>query len=282
MSDTLTAPPLSEADLRLWSDYLGPLTGWTFGRLRAPVLAAALEQRMAAVGISSYRDFRAFVSTRDDLTELALLLELLGDRGTSFFKNDAVFRAIAETVLPGLLESAGQGRQLNILSAGCSTGQELYSLAMLVEAAAAEEVRPQFAFWGADLSQKALSYARNGSYSREEIESLPRQHRGHLLATLHPNGMRYQLPPETRSRATFFWANLVAPASDERRYDLILCQNVLPAFHARAALDVVDHLCAQLGPGGYLFLGPGEVADAMPAGVTVEPLRRVRAFRRAS
>lgn len=279
--DSKTLEPLTDAELREWSDYLGDVVGWTFGRLRARVLTQALADRMSRHGYTSYHEFLQLVSRSQDGTEVAHLVELIVNRETSFFRNEPVFTALTQRVLPELLASSPAGSTLNFLSAGCSTGQEVYSMAMAVDQAMPAEGSRPVAFWGRDISQPALAYARDGRYTRSEIESLPQAFRGYLCAHLDTQGMRYQVPEEVRSRTTFAWTNLHQSAVGGLTYDAIICQNVLLYFHARAAIKVVHHLCSRLSPGGYLFLGPGEATETLPTGVELVHFPQARALRRA-
>lgn len=275
-----SAPALSDADLRQWSTLLGEVAGWTFGRLRAPTLARGLTTRMTATGCGSYQAYFDRVSSSKDAMELAHLVELLVNGESSFFRNEPIFRAIGERVIPEILaRRVATGRPANVLSAGCSTGQEPYSLALAFAERAAEDTEA-FTIWGADISRTALAFARRGRYTPEDIESIPRRYRGYLKASIDARGMGYEISEEIKARTTFAWANLDSPGDGTLLYDLIVCQNVLIYFHARSAARVVHHLCGRLAPGGYLFLGPGEAVDVLPPGVEVVPFPQARAFHR--
>jgi chemotaxis protein methyltransferase CheR len=274
------AQVLTDDELRLWSDFIGQCGGWTFGRSRAHVLARALHARLEALGCASLRAYYEFVSAdRDGMTEVPHLVELIVNQETSFFRNEALFKVLVEKVFPDLRERGSATGTINVLSAGCSKGQEAYSIAL---AMANDEIwrTRDIVIWGTDISRRALKAAREARYSQEEIDAIPRQYRGLLQATLVNNAMIYEIPAAIRDHVRFVCANLVAPGESGLTYDLILCQNVLFYFTARASALVVDQLCSRLAPGGYLFLGAGEAADRSPAGVEIVPFPQACAFRR--
>ena len=222
---------------------------------RSADLAALLERRMQAAGSSHFADYRHLLE-RADGAEWAALAPLLTVPETYFFRMPEHFEALALDALPEVMRRNANRRTLRLLSAGCASGEEAYSLRILLN-----ERFPQLKDWqvtivGVDLSEAALTRARTGDYNAWSLRATSELRR---RANFTIAGKLFRLRPEARAGVEFRRQNLLEPtAAGEAPYDVIFCRNVLIYFSEQAIREVVARLTARLAPQGYLFLGPAE------------------------
>ena len=171
------------------------------------------------------------------------VIEALLNHETSFFRDLAQFKSLTDEVLPAL---GGNARKLRAWSAGCSTGQEAYSLAMAAPA--------ELDILGSDISAAAIGQARDGLYSQFEAQrGMPITR---LIAHFEMNHEAWRAKPALRTRVQWAVHNLLDPAPG--RFDLILCRNVLLYFSPEKRALVFDRLAEAIAPNGVLMLGAGE------------------------
>jgi chemotaxis protein methyltransferase CheR len=193
----------------------------------------------------------------DDPAEQLLLAEELTVGETYFFRNNDQFRAFTGIVLPGAMRARADQHELSFLSAGCSSGEEPYTLAMLIREAV--PVPPwQVSIRAVDLNPAALRRAVAGRYSSWSLREMSADMRDRWLI---PAGRDMQVSPELREMVRFEQANLADPDSGIFRagaYDAIFCRNVIMYFSPAVQHAVISRLAQSLKPGGYLFLGHAE------------------------
>ena len=173
------------------------------------------------------------------------VIEALLNHETSFFRDLVQFRSLTDEVLPALAEARGKGR-VRAWSAGCSTGQEAYSLAMAVPS--------DLEILATDISPAAIGQAREGLYSQFEAQrGMPITR---LIAHFEMEDEAWRANPTLRARVQWAVHNLLDPAPG--RFELILCRNVLLYFSPAMRARVFDRLAEAIAPGGVLMLGAGE------------------------
>jgi chemotaxis protein methyltransferase CheR len=178
---------------------------------------------------------------------------------TSFFRDPGLFEALRSTILPELIHLRASTRRLRIWSAACSTGQETFSVAILLA-----ELLPSLADWdikilGTDLSHQAVDYAERGRFRRNEVQrGLPPE----LLARCFTEeGDEWAVQPRIAALCHFRHLNLCTPSAHLPRFDLILLRNVLLYVSPGDCTAVLRHMHDQLVPEGYLILGDAEQAE---------------------
>jgi chemotaxis protein methyltransferase CheR len=178
---------------------------------------------------------------------------------TSFFRDVKVFDALRETILPRLIEANSSMRRLRIWSAACSTGQEAYSVAMLLC-----EHFPALADWdvrivGTDISSEVVEYAGRARYRRIEVNrGLPARM---LVKYLTRDGEEWQVIPRLKSMCAFLYTDLRGPLPQLPVFDLVLMRNVLLYFSEQDRSAVFGRVRRQMEPGGTLVLGASEQAE---------------------
>lgn len=248
---------LSEPDFARVRDLLGRAAGLVFDDSRRDSLAYSLGERLVACGLASVD---AYLSRLDgDGDELQALLNAVTIQETHFFRNPPQFRALRQHVLPQLIRRAAAGsRQLRVWSAGCSTGEEPYSVAMLLR-----ELLPSTEGWdvkvlATDVSTRALDVARAGRYTRRALLAAPKDDVARWFVQV---GDEYVVRPEVRELVEFRHHNLVTepvPFPADERIDLLLCRNVTIYFSRDTTRRLMTSFHDALADGGYLFLGHSE------------------------
>lgn len=260
----------SEASFQIIADLLLARTGQQLTQSRKWRLVSALSGIFREHDISNIDQLVCLLGTPskgapDSADGLANdIVEALLNNETSFFRDKPTFDQIPEQILPELRNRRAHLRRLSIWCAGCSTGQEVHSLAMLFD-----EQRDLWAGWtieilGTDISEKAVKIARNAVYSQFEIQ------RGlgvtEMLTHFDETPQGWRLREQPRGFSRFEQHNLLGPAhapfpgSSRRRvpFDLILCRNVLLYFDAAKRALAFERLASAVADDGYLMLGAGE------------------------
>jgi chemotaxis protein methyltransferase CheR len=255
------ARPVGEAFDRLKRQVIAR-TGHFYYQDKDDVLWERVRRRVAAVGASS---LEAYLGRLDDAQqgagEWAALESELTIGETYFFRYREQFQALRTTILPAILKAARETRRLRIWSAGCATGAEPYSLAILLR----EMLGEAFDSWsisilGTDINEAFLAAARDARFSHWALRSLSAEQ---CDAWFHREGERWVVRPEHRSRVRFQRGNLLdllgpAPPLELVDFDLILCRNVLIYFHPQQVAEVAGALVRRLRPHGWLLVGHAE------------------------
>lgn len=225
-------------------------------------LLERLRRRLAAVGD---RDFAAYLARLEEPVagpaEWRALEAEISIGETFFFRYADQFEALRRVILPDLLERNAASRELRILSAGCSTGAEAYSIAILLdEMLGGERAAWRISILGVDLNNDVLAAAREAVFSRWALRSLTPEQRD---AWFTPLDSRWALRPRYREGVRFARLNLLdllgaAPPLEITDFDLILCRNVLIYFHPDQVLAVSSALVDRLKPEGWLLVGHAE------------------------
>jgi chemotaxis methyl-accepting protein methylase len=306
VSQPANLPELSVQECLLWQEFIRQRCGLVFSASRQRVLRQSLLARMRLHRLQSFREYYHYVAFHPAAAaEWQALLELLLNHETHFFRHQPSFAALTEHVLPALMQDRSQGSTITMWSAGCSLGQEAYSLAMAFLDLTAPPSSPCYkrrgswahADWqvkviGTDISYQALEKARRGQYKFHETRLLPDHYRQHHFTMLKngPNVV-YQVVPRLRAVVDFHYMNLCDPQSASPvlppfiggkggGVEVIFCQNVLIYFPQEDRSGIVQRLCQFLRPGGYLFLGPAEVLSLRLPGIQPVQLAHVLLYQR--
>jgi chemotaxis protein methyltransferase CheR len=231
--------------------------GLQFDDGRLGFLSEVLQRRIAETGRRPafyLADLETGAAGGDDVRALARELTVAE---TYFFRNAEQFQALREIVLPERARARALNRRLRILSAGCASGEEPYTLAIVVREQAAL-AGYEVSIRGADVNPERLLRAAAGRYSSWALRETPDELRDRYF---RQDGREYVLDPELRSAVTFEERNLAELGIglwQPQTLDVVFCRNVLMYFAPEVARAVVDRIAGSLVPGGYLFLGSAE------------------------
>ena len=256
-------------------DRIRERSGIDFSTYKTATIVRRLRGRMGATKVASLAEYADLVE--HDPEEYARLVSSLLIKVTEFFRDPKVFEYLRDDTLPALIDEAlADGRQLRVWSAGCSTGEEAYSLAItLAEALGTDRAAFDVRVFATDIDSSAIAFARRGVYPASALQKVPAAIRERYFAKTDGG---YEVVKSLRSLMTFGEHDLGARAPFPR-IDLILCRNVLIYFTVpmqRAALETFGF---SLRDGGRLVLGPSETVAAMP-GLYDEDHGRLRVYRR--
>ena len=209
---------------------------------------------------------RLHVDRRSELADA--VAEALTINETSFFRDRGLFAAVSDRLLPRLLETRRDKRRLRIWCAGCSTGQEPYSIAVVLEDMIRQLSGWQVEILATDLSRTVIEIAKAGIYSQFEVQrGLPVTM---LLRHFSRHGEGWRISDHLRSKVTFRTQNLLAIPRDFGPFDLVFCRNVLFYFDAATKRRVISGLVDALAPDGCLALGGGERVGALCSDLLTE------------
>jgi chemotaxis protein methyltransferase CheR len=244
-------------------DYLRELVLSRSANLFDPSRNALFETRLTpiarAAGASDLEEFVNILRVDRSPHLRRTVAEAMTINETSFFRDAGLFEVLRKTILPRLIEANSAERRLRIWSAAASTGQEAYSLAMLLC-----EHFPDLTNWdvkilATDISSQVVEYARRGLYRRIEVNrGLPARM---LVKYLVRDGDVWEVAPILRSMCDFQVANLYAPLPALAHFDLVLLRNVLLYFNPQCRNSVLQAVHRQIACGGYLLLGASEQAE---------------------
>ena len=284
---TVREPAKGDADAlapQIWCDLILRRAGLSFRSARLPDVIGIVREQATARGCASEAAYYQLLSrSADSGADWDVLIERLLNHETSFFRHPPSFEALRTHILPELRDARARTRsgRLNLWSAGCSTGQEAYSRAML--AMDDDALRGEFTVWGGDISRHAIDIARRGRYSARAVATVPPNYRERFFrgvaATPAP---AFEIADELRQRVRFMATNLVGADGFSANHDVIFCHNVLIYFSPAAVDQAIAFLASRLTLGGYLLLGPGEAPSARPPGLEPVTVGGVRAFQRRS
>jgi chemotaxis protein methyltransferase CheR len=215
------------------------------------LVSARLRKLARAGGHRSFQEYyRSIVGDRTGESLLAMI-DALATNHTSFLREPDHFEFLQQQVLPKLMSRD----TIEIWTAACSTGEEVWTLAMyLNEAAGSRKVR----IYASDISNKALAQAQTASYPRERCAGIPPQWLNRYFKPEKPPSTNYTVAPSIRSQAMFRRINLVQPYAWPRSFPVIFCRNVMIYFDRETQEKVVRQMSEYLEPGGYLFVGHAE------------------------
>lgn len=262
---------LSDRDFTRVVAFVGAEAGIHLGEHKREMVQARLSSRIRSLGVEGFSAYMRYAFESEmGVVERPRLLDALTTNKTEFFREADHFRFLTEHALPALLRDdpgLRAGGQLNVWSAGCSTGEEPYTIAMVLSEYAIDHRGPGFAIFASDICGDALSTARRAVYSDEKLLPVSEQLRKrYFLRSKDPARREYRAAPELRARVRFARANLVKdPAPFAGQCDIVFCRNALIYFDRTVQAKVIAKFSRAVRPGGYLFLGHSETLQGFDA-----------------
>ena len=269
---------MTEKQFLLWRELLESRTGIFITQQRQSYLQSSLKQRMRELDYTDYQSYYDYV-VRGPLgkIEWARLIDRLTVQETRFFRDQAAFEFV-EKFIATRPEKFSKKHPLDIWSVGCSSGEEVYSLAILAQEALNRRQKDASCMvTGTDISIPVLNKARLGVYSKRRIESLNTYYKNNYFSELASG--EFELISEIKHKTCFAQVNVLKlsdMASTQRH--IIYCQNLLIFFRRWRRQEILNHLVDRLVPGGLLLIGMGEAVDWHHP--DIEPVKgeRVSAF----
>ena len=235
-------------------DYIRASRGFDFGGYKRPSLQRRIHKRMEATGTESYDAYRAYLEEHDG--EFAALFNTILINVTSFFRDGPAWDYLRTDILPRIVEGSGTQHTVRVWSAGCASGEEAYTLAIVfAEALGEAESRERVKIYATDVDEDALTEGRHGVYTPARLENVPDDLRERYFVR---SERLYTVKPELR-RTVIFGRHDVVHDPPISRIDLLVSRNTLMYFTRDAQERILANFHFSLRPTGYLFLGKSEM-----------------------
>ena len=256
-----------------FSSFIQNELGIKMPEAKKTMLQARLQKRLRKLGIESFQEYYNFVfSNRGIDKELYNMIDAVTTNKTDFFREPQHFDTLVQTIIPELIHAYGMGirKKALIWSAGCSSGEEVYTLAMVLNEFKTRLPEFNFSILGTDISTRVLKSAALGIYTHEKIEPVPLPlRRKYLLKSRDKDKNLVRIIPGLRANTFFRRLNFMDSNFGIRQpADIIFCRNVLIYFDRETQEKVLNRLCQYLVSGGYLFTGHSETLNGLNVPLT--------------
>ena len=235
-------------------DYLRRTRGFDFGGYKRSSLMRRVEHRLQSVGVTDFTDYVDYLEVHPE--EFERLFNTILINVTAFLRDDAPWQYLREEIIPGILSQKGSDEPIRVWSAGCASGEEAYSLAMLfAEAMGLDAFRARARIYATDVDEEALATARAAAYPPKELATVPEEMRARYFQAV---GDKLVFQPDLR-RAVIFGRHDLLQDAPISRLDLLVCRNTLMYFNSETQARVLARLHFGLNDLGFLFLGKAEM-----------------------
>jgi len=251
---------LSDRQFREISDVVKSICGINLHQGKRELVKARLAKRLRLLGLSGYKEYLQYIENDASGEEFVAMLDALSTNLTGFFREADHFAHLTRDALPGLIERAQKrDRRVRMWSAGCSSGEEPYSMAVIVH-----ESVPNLSEWdirilATDLSTRMLARAKEAVYPKKRIETVPAMNRARYFTCIQNRPEKlYEVNDNLRSLVHIARLNLMDEWPMKGPFDVIFCRNVMIYFDKETQSELVEKFWRILAPGGYLYIGHSE------------------------
>ncbi|MFQ5536324.1 MAG: CheR family methyltransferase [Gemmatimonadota bacterium] len=254
-----------EGQFPVIKNLLYEIAGINLSETKRPLVLSRITRRLRATGHTSVREYLAFVQSAEGRKELTEMVDVLTTNKTSFFREDAHFEYMRESWLPTM----APGQVHSLWSAGCSSGEEPYTVAMVYAEFAGSgrtHGRPACRILATDLSNRVLEKAKRGLYREEQLASIPEALRRKYFRTSSGSGV-FEVSERLRRMVRFARLNLMDRWPMKGPFDGIFCRNVMIYFDRGTREVLVQRFEKLLRPGGLLFVGHSESLTSLRHGL---------------
>lgn len=259
MDEAVKYGDLSDYDFKRLSVFIYDHYGINLYPKKKLLVKSRLQKRIAHLGLKNYSEYCNFLlKSNDGLEESIHMIDRISTNKTDFFRESDHFEFLANTLLTDYLKE-NSSTNLKIWSAGCSSGQEPYTIAMVLS-----EVKNKFGInfeiFASDISISMLKIANNAVYPFDQLNQIPNQYKkAYLLRSKDRKNPKFRINTTLRNKVHFFHSNLLEEQkSVKEKMDIIFCRNTLIYFDRETQRKVINNLLDKLKPNGYLFIGHSE------------------------
>ncbi len=254
---------MTAADFERLSTFIYGHCGIKMPPAKKTMLEARLQKRLRVKGIKTFREYCDMVFDSPQGTdELVHMIDAVTTNKTDFFREPVHFTYLTETIFPEYLNGDKKNRQpFTVWSAGCSSGEEPYTLAIVLTEFAAQNPGFNFSIMATDISTRVLEKAKTGIYDERQIAMIPLSlKQKYFLRSKDRKKEQVRVAPQLRSLIAFQWLNLMDEKYmlREGSIDAIFCRNVIIYFDRNTQCELLKRLCRYIRNDGYLFLGHSE------------------------
>ncbi len=264
---------LSEADFKAFSDFIYNQYGIKMPPIKRIMLQGRLLKRIRELNLKSYTEYKNyFFSKEGQEKEIYNFLNVVTTNKTDFFREPVHFDFLRDTVLPEFI-SKQSGSSFKVWSAGCSSGEEPYTISILLNEFKLNNPTFSFNILGSDISNRVLTNASKGVYAENKVALLPIDiKKRYFLKSKDRLNPTVRVRPELQKNLALKHVNLMNKSYDvNEKFNVIFCRNVLIYFDRETQESVINKLSQHLLPGGYFFIGHSESLSGMNV-----PLEHIR------
>ena len=253
------SPDMSETDFQVIADIAHQEAGLVFTPEKASLVRSRINRRLRKLGIKRFSDYIAYITSPKGEGEQKSMIYSLTTNISSFFRESHHFDLFANKVFPQLLSNARNGGRVRIWSAGCSSGQEPYSIAMTMHSIAPDISKLDVKVLATDIDADVLEVAKTGFYHSSEIENIIKNYRNEYFSPSTSDTQNgYLIDNRIRSLITFRELNLLHDWPMNGLFDVIFCRNVVIYFDETTQLRLWPRFEKATAPKGWLFVGHSE------------------------
>jgi len=245
----------SESDFQSLSKLAYEQTGIVLPASKRNLIYGRLSRRLRALGLTSFRDYRAYLADQGGAAEMQNFVNSISTNLTKFFRESHHFDHFRTSVAVPYAKARGRGSRLRVWSAGCSTGEEPYTIAVVLQREIADIARHDVRILATDIDTEVLAKAARGEYPENLIDDVPEAYQGYFK---FDGGTTVRLGEATRSLIAFRQLNLLGAWPFRGQFDAIFCRNVMIYFDGPTKTELVDRFIQRLTPGGWLYIGHSE------------------------
>jgi len=245
-------------DFRQIAAMLHADSGIYLSEQKESLVYSRLVKRLRVLGLASFKDYCALVADHSGAQERQNMLAALTTNVTRFFREPHHFEYLKGTVLPPLLQAAKRGGRVRIWSAGCSKGQEPYSIAMTILSLMPDAVNYDVRVLATDIDPNVLQEGRDGLYDKTELEDMPKPERSRFFSAANGSASSFSVSDDMRRLVSFKELNLVGQWPVKGPFNVIFCRNVVIYFNEETQSKIWDRFSSLLVPQGLLCIGHSE------------------------
>ncbi|MDA3892014.1 MAG: methyltransferase domain-containing protein [Salinivirgaceae bacterium] len=263
---------LPDKEFNQLSQYIQNNYGIKMPPAKKIVLQGRLQKRLRKLQIPDYKSYVEYVFSKEGENEIIHMMDVVSTNKTDFYREPIHFEILAEEILPKLLAIKGRGK-INVWSAGCSSGEEPYTIAIVLNEFKDKNPGFDFTITATDISTQMLQNGANAIYKEERIEIIPLNlKKKYFLKSKDRTTPMVRVNKELRNKVNFMRLNFMNTTYQvNEMFDIIFCRNALIYFERDNQEQVINKLCNKLHPSGYFFLGHSESITNMKV-----PLKSIR------
>ena len=264
---------LTDEDFGKLSSFIYEELGIKMPYTKKVMVQSRLHKRVADLKMASFKEYIEFVFSKEGQgEEIIKMIDLITTNKTEFFRESSHFEFLTNKVLPEICSDKSAGKKIKIWSAGCSSGEEPYTIAIILKEFFQNYQDFDFEIFATDISLRILQKAATAIYHEDRIKTIPSDlKRKYFLRSKDQSNKTVRLVPEIRSRVNFQRLNFMDPYySIEKEFDIAFCRNVLIYFDTETQQQVISKIASKIKYGGFFFLGHSESITNMRV-----PLRQI-------
>ena len=258
---------MSDKTFRIFSEYIQGTVGIKMPQSKKIMLQSRLQKRLRQLQLSSYDEYRDYVFHGSGSDEIVHMIDAVTTNKTEFFREANHFICLLESILPRWMQNRepGNWNKFRVWSAGCSTGEEPYTLSITLREFHEKNPRFDYEILATDISTRVLEYAHQAIYPEQRIDAVPVELRKkYFLRSKDPNKELVRLIPEIRQKVSFERLNFMDDSFNiPTPFDVIFCRNVIIYFERKIQYELLQKFTGHLKTGGILFLGHSETLNGM-------------------